>query len=64
MGIRYQKCIHNKGDQCYNIGLRNGLNHLPCSGYDRCNYYTIKLSRIDIISQNGNDGDHYDETDS
>jgi len=57
----FQRCKDNKDGHCYNAGMRNGLNSLECIGYDRCNSYKAQVSRIDIISQNGNCGIHYEE---
>jgi len=65
--MRYQRCIHFDEGHCYNAGLRNGLPTLGCVGYDRCEHYEVeqpihgstKLSRPDIVGQNGNDGEVY-----
>ena len=84
MGLRYQKCRYEDCGHCYNEGLRNGLNSLACSGYDRCAVYKdvyniedvpqsesdethcgphkagqTRMSRQDIIGQNGSTGEHY-----
>ena len=62
--MNYQPCKDWDSGYCYNAGLRNGLNSLACVGSDRCSTYKVSSnannsSRIDIISSNGNSGDHY-----
>ena len=65
MAGRYGKCIHKKENKCFCPAMRNGMNSLDCIGYDRCDEYSVgkKISRIDVIAQNGNDGEHYEEVD-
>jgi len=68
--MRYQRCTYFKEGNCFNMGERNGLNTLPCAGYDRCESYEVEVSpvtkdkgqmpsRIDIVGSNGNEGSHY-----
>ena len=64
--MRYQRCKYWDSGWCYNPGLRNGLNSLACIGSDRCDAYKVesKLSRVDVVGQNGNCGIHYEEEDN
>ncbi len=59
--MRYQRCKYFEEGNCFSMGKRNGLNTLSCEGYDRCEDYEVesKVSRIDAIGANGNDGEVY-----
>jgi hypothetical protein len=57
----YQRCDYWDCGWCYHpdLNLQNG-----CIGSDRCEKYDVKgISRIDVIGQNGNSGEHYEEED-
>jgi len=74
MGYLYQRCEYSECGWCYNPAKRKGLPYLNCEGTDTCLEYKIEQKlpqsedngqklpnsgRIDIIGQNGNDGEHY-----
>ena len=68
MGYTWQRCTRNTLGMCsYH---KDDSTIYECIGYDRCDSYVLdnqskkrQGTRIDIIGQNGNSGEHYDKED-